>query len=75
MQLTHQIQLECKQKKLTNEPRSINPFTSGKLKNSIFGMPIISSTLNISNLRATSAKSINLHTIRKLIEYSLKNTL
>ena len=32
MQLTHQIQLECKQKKLTNEPRSINPFTSGKIE-------------------------------------------
>ena len=36
-------------------------------------MPIIPQTLNINNLRTTSAKSINLHTIRKLIEYSLKN--
>ena len=43
-----------------------------KIKNSIFEMPIILQTLNISNLRTTSAKSINLHTIRKLIEYSLK---
>ena len=44
-----------------------------KLKNSIFEMPIITQTLNISNLRTTSAKSINQHTIRKLFEYSLKN--
>ena len=43
------------------------------LKNSIFEMPIITQTLNIKNLRTISAKSINLHTIRKLIEYSLKN--
>ena len=45
----------------------------GKLKNSIFEMPIITQTLNINNLRTTSAKSINLHTIRKLAEYSFKN--
>ena len=44
-----------------------------KLKNLIFEMPIIPQTLNINNLRTTSAKSINLPTIRKLIEYSLKN--
>ena len=43
-----------------------------KLKNSIFEMPIIAQTLHINNLRTTSTKSINLHTIRKLIEYSLK---
>ena len=43
-----------------------------KLKNSDFEMPIILQTLN-NNLRTTSAKSINLYTIRKLIEYSLKN--
>ena len=43
-----------------------------KIKNSIFEMPIILQTLNINNLRTTSAKSINLHTIRKLVEYSLK---
>ena len=43
-----------------------------KLKNSIFEMQIISKTLNVNNLRATSAKSINLHTIWKLIEYFLK---
>ena len=36
-------------------------------------MPIIRQTLNINNFKTTSAKSINLHTIRKLIEYSLKN--
>ena len=36
-------------------------------------MPIITQTLNIDNLRTTSAKSVNLHTIRKLVEYSLKN--
>ena len=46
-----------------------------KLKNSIFEMPIIAQTLNISNLRTASAKSINLHTIRKLTEYSLKIVL
>ena len=33
---------------------------------------MIPQTLNINNLGNTSAKSINLHTIRKLIEYSLK---
>ena len=36
-------------------------------------MPIIPQTLNMNNLRTASAKSINLHTIRKLIENSLKN--
>ena len=30
-----------------------------------------STILNINNLRTTNKKSINLHTIRKLIEYSL----
>ena len=44
-----------------------------KLKNSIFDMPIIPQLLNINNLRITSAKSISLHIIRKLIEYSWKN--
>ena len=44
-----------------------------KLKNSIFEIPIITQTLNINNLRATSAKSFNLHTVRKLVEYSFKN--
>ena len=43
------------------------------MKNSIFEMPTIVETLNINNLRTTSAKSINMHTIRKLIEYSFKN--
>ena len=36
-------------------------------------MPIIPQNLNINNLRTTSAKSINLHLIKKLIEYSLKS--
>ena len=36
-------------------------------------MPIITQTLNINNLRTASAKSINRYTIRKLVEYSLKN--
>ena len=43
------------------------------MQNSIFEMPIITQTLNINNLRTTSAKSITLHTIRKLVELSLKN--
>ena len=46
-----------------------------KLKNSISEMPIITQTLNINNVRTTIAKSINLHTIRKFAEYSLKNVL
>ena len=45
------------------------------LVNSIFEAPIIRQTLNINNWRTTSAKSINLHTIRKAIEYTLKNVL
>ena len=36
-------------------------------------MSLITQTLNINNLRTTSAKSIKLHSIRKLVEYSLKN--
>ena len=36
-------------------------------------MPIIPQILSINNLRTIRTKSINLHTIRKLIEYSLKN--
>ena len=43
-----------------------------KLKKSIFEMPTITRILNINNLRTTSAKSINLHTIRKLVKLSLK---
>ena len=43
-----------------------------KLKNLIFEMLIITQTLNTNNLRATNAKSINLHIIRKLVECSLK---
>ena len=37
-------------------------------------MPVILQTLNTNNSRTTTAKSINLHTIRKLIEYSLKTS-
>ena len=36
-------------------------------------MPIIPQTLNVNNLRTTSVKSINLDTIRSLIECPLKN--
>ena len=38
-------------------------------------MSVIPKTLNINILRTTSAKSSNMHAIRKLIEYSLKNDL
>ena len=40
-----------------------------KLNNSIFEMPIITQILNTNNLKNISAKSITLHTIRKLVEY------
>ena len=53
--------------------KQINRFSTEKLENSIYEVPIITQTLNINNLRTTSAKSINLNTIRKLVEYSLKN--
>ena len=43
-----------------------------KFKSSIFELPVISQTLNINKLRTASAKSLNLHTIRKLIECLLK---
>ena len=43
-----------------------------KLKHLIFEIPLIPQTLNISNLRTTSAKSVNLHTISKIIEHPLK---
>ena len=43
-----------------------------KLKKSIFEMPIITQILNTNNLKNISATSITLHTIRKLVEYSLK---
>ena len=46
---------------------------SEKFKSSIFQMPISTHILNINNLRTTSAKSINMRTARKVIEYSLKN--
>ena len=38
-------------------------------------MPIITQALNINNLRTANGKSINLHTIRKLAEYSLTNVV
>ena len=43
-----------------------------KLKHLIFEIPLIPQILNISNLRTTSAKSANLHYIRKIIEHPLK---
>ena len=46
-----------------------------KLKNSFFEIPIIPESSNINSLRTTSTKSTNLHTIRKLVEYSLENFL
>ena len=50
----------------------LTPSLQEKLKNSTFEMPIIAQTLNINKSRTTRAKSTNLHTIRKLIEYSLE---
>ena len=35
-------------------------------------MSIIPELLNINNLRTTKAKSVNLHTIRKVIKYHFK---
>ena len=46
---------------------------SEKLKNSVFEIPVIPENLNTSKLRTTNTKSIKLHTIEKLITYSLKN--
>ena len=46
-----------------------------KLKNSIFEVPIILQPLNINNQITTSAISISLDIIRKLIEYFLKQVL
>ena len=43
-----------------------------KTKDLIFEMLIVTQTININNLRTTSTKSFNLHTIRELVEYSLK---
>ena len=45
-----------------------------KLKSSIFEILINPQTLNINNSSTTSAKSINVDIVRKLIEYSSKNT-
>ena len=60
---------------MTRRTRSLFSLTLSvpeNLKNSIFDMTIIPRTLNIHNLRTTSAKSISLHTIRELIEYFFK---
>ena len=46
-----------------------------KSKNSIFEVPIILQPLNINNQITTSAMSISLDIIRKLIEYFLKQVL
>ena len=46
---------------------------SEKLENSIFEMLIITQDLNINNLRTRSGNSINLHIIKKLVDYSLKD--
>ena len=46
-----------------------------KLENSIFEMPIITQNLIINNLRTTSAKSTNLHTMKNLVGYSLKGVV
>ena len=45
------------------------PEKQGKLT---FDMPKITQVLNINNLRTTSAASIKLHTIRKLINFFSK---
>ena len=45
------------------------------MKNTIFEISMIPQTLNIKNYRTKSAKSINLHIIRKLIKYFLKKGL
>ena len=50
-----------------------NPFTTGNRKNRIIEMWIVPQTLIINNVRTTSTKSINLHTNRKFIKYSLEN--
>ena len=53
-----------------------NLFSTGKIEKLDFWVfPIITQTSNINSLRTTSAKSINLNNIRKIIEYSLKNLL
>ena len=46
-----------------------------KLKTWIFETPIIPKTLNINTQGSTSAKSIYLHIVRKLIGYSLQKVL
>ena len=49
-----------------------DPSVPKKMKNTIFEIPIILRTLNTNSWRTTSAKSINLDIIRKLIKYALK---
>ena len=45
------------------------------MKNVISEMPLITLNLSISNLRTTSAKPMNVRTIKKLVEYSLKSVV
>ena len=46
-----------------------------RLENSVFVTRIIVKTLNINKQRTAAAKSISLHTIKRLIKYSLKRVL
>ena len=67
------MELSCeKNQRLLVQSRFLTLSVPEILENSIFVRPVIPQTLNVNNLRTTSAKSINLHTIRKLTEYSLK---
>ena len=45
------------------------------MKNVISEMPLITQNLSINNLRTTSAKPMNVRTIKKLVEYSLKSVV
>ena len=45
------------------------------LKILIFDMPIILQIVTVNNSKTTRAKSVNLHTIRKFIEYTFKKCL
>ena len=74
--VSFEVYTKFHQKNMSRESNlkfDFNPFITGKIEKLDFEMPIIQQTLNINNSRTTRAKSINLHTIRKLIEYSLKN--
>ena len=61
------------QRSLIFDIKPFNPFSTGKIENLDFKIPIIPHTSkNINKQKTTSANSINLDIIRKLIEYSLK---